>query len=411
MTPRKSWCPLGAECLRAALLGMPLLDEVLSGFMVISLPLLRADLGLSYAQAGLLMTAGHAASMLLGPIISLASDRRSKRLPVLAGILGTAAGFALIAGARGFAGLLLAFLIISPANSIALGLGQASLIDQAPHAAPRTMTRWAGMGAVGDLLSPLALAAWIAHGQGWRPLFWLSAGFWLAFGLALSPLPFPRSSAGAEADGDSPNRGPEVSRLAALKSAARQPLLLRWMAVLLVTDLLDESFVGFATLYLTDAMHVSPAAASLAMSAQMAGSVLGLLLLDRLLGRYRGERLLPALALLALTGLLLLLNASSIGWAAAALFLTGLGAAGWYPIAKAAAYGVLPGRTGTVLAVMALSGPFGAALPAAIGGAASRWGIRAAIILTALAPLGVLLLAPRDHHPRAGDVTTNEPAN
>src|SRR6476660_4064462 len=172
----KAWSRLGGvEFLRPALLGMPLLDEVLSGFLSVSLPLLRAALRLSYAQAGLLLTAGHSAAMLLGPAVSLTSDRQSKRVPVLTGMIGTAVGFALIAGARSFAGLLLAFVLIFPANAVALGLAQASLIDQAPEAAPRTMTRWAAMGAVGDLLSPLLLAAWITYGHGWRPLFALAA--------------------------------------------------------------------------------------------------------------------------------------------------------------------------------------------------------------------------------------------
>jgi hypothetical protein len=44
---------------------------------------------------------------------------------------------------------------------------------------------------------------------------------------------------------------------------------------------------------------------------------------------------------------------------------------------------------------MGLSGPIEAAMPALIGGVASRWGIRAAVTLLALAPVGVLLLAPR----------------
>src|SRR5207244_6213818 len=141
-----------------------------------------------------------------------------------------------------FARSLLAFVLISPANSVALGLGQASLIDQAPEAAPRTMARWTIMGAVGDLLSPLVLAAWISHGQGWRPLFWLSAGFWLAFALVVWPLPFPSSGAKVGSAADEAVDPPEASRLATLKEPLGQPRLFRWMAVLLVTDLLDEVF-------------------------------------------------------------------------------------------------------------------------------------------------------------------------
>src|SRR5437667_7161252 len=116
--------------LRLALLCLELLDEFLSGFLVIGLPLIRNDLHLTYAQAGLLFTVGDTASMLLNPVLSLLSDRGSKRLFVMGGLLFTAAGFALAATTRSFGGMLLAMVLIVPANSTAVDLAQAALIDQ-----------------------------------------------------------------------------------------------------------------------------------------------------------------------------------------------------------------------------------------------------------------------------------------
>ncbi|MCM8748966.1 hypothetical protein NET02_07415 [Thermomicrobiaceae bacterium CFH 74404] len=62
-----------------------MLDELATGFPVLALPLIRDELGLSYVQAGLLFTVGELSSLVLEPLISVLSDRRSKRLPVLAG--------------------------------------------------------------------------------------------------------------------------------------------------------------------------------------------------------------------------------------------------------------------------------------------------------------------------------------
>jgi FSR family fosmidomycin resistance protein-like MFS transporter len=384
-----------ARLLRPALLGVPLLDELLCGFLVVSLPLVRDSLHLSYAQVGLLLTVGECTAMLIDPVVSLFSDRGSKRWPVLVGVLGTAAGFALAATAQSFTGMLVAFALLAPANAVGISLAQAALVDAAPEAAPRTVTRWTAMGAVGDLLSPLLFAAWTFRGLEWRPLFGLVAGVWLVVAVLLWPLRFPQAGVAAETPADQPAPG----LFAGLKPALRSSRLLRWAAVLLVVDLLDEVWIGFAALFLTDVVRLTPTAASLALSAQMGGAILGLFMLDRLLSRFRGERLLPALACLTLVGTLLFLNVRTFGWASAALLLIGLGAAGWYPIAKAAAYATLPGRTGTVLAVLGITAPFEAALPAVVGAVASRWGIHASMGLLALAPLGVLLLAPRSRPP------------
>jgi hypothetical protein len=81
--------------------------------------------------------------------------------------------------------------------------------------------------------------------------------------------------------------------------------------------------------------------------------------------------------------------------AALGLTLVEIGAAGWYPIAKAAAYSICPGRPGIVLAVMSLVIPVDIALPGCIGLLASHFGLPWAIGVLALSPLGVLLFQPR----------------
>ena len=125
----------------------------------------------------------------------------------------------------------------------------------------------------------------------------------------------------------------------------------------------------------------------------MTGSLVGLLLLDRLHDRIDGERLLPGMAVVSLAGVLLLLGTRSIGLAGTALLVIGLGTAGWYPIAKAAAYQTLPGRSGTVRAICGLTAPLEAALPALVGFVAGRFGILAGVGLLGMAPVGVLIFA------------------
>src|SRR5262245_35461468 len=115
--------------LRASLATTALLDELTTGLLIVGLPLLRDTLHLSYDQAGLLFSAGALSSLLLEPGINLASDRAAKRLPILVGMLCLVLAFLVSALAPGYALLLLAFVVLYPANGAAVGLSQAALID------------------------------------------------------------------------------------------------------------------------------------------------------------------------------------------------------------------------------------------------------------------------------------------
>lgn len=372
------------------LLSFPLLDELISGLPVIAMPLLRADLSLSYTQVGLIFTVGQVAALIFDPAINLMSDRHSKRGPVLGGMIGLVLGYALVASAPTYAVLLVAFGLITVAGGAAIGLAQATLIDRDVNNAPRTMTRWTTLAAVGDLLAPPAIAVAVAWNFGWRPLFWLAALLWLIMVLVVWPQRFPQPIA-LDTEGGQPAPGP----IASLGAALRTPTLLRWLGIVLLCSMLDEIFLGFASLYLVDVVGLNAATTSMVLGGGMVGGLLGLIVLDRILKRISRSRLLFCMALLTLAGIIALLVARSLSIAAAAMFIIGLGASSWYPLAKAAAYETLPGRSGTVRAVDSLGAPFEIAVPLTVGLVAERFGISAGIALLGLAPIFVLLLLPR----------------
>src|SRR6185312_769246 len=183
-----------ASLLRLTLLHMGLLDELIIGFLIVGLPLLRDHLGLTYAQVGLLFSAGALSSMVLEPIINLISDRNSKRWWILGGLLFLAACYALLGNVRSFGWLVFAFIVLYPAVDAAVGLSQAALIDSAPDDSARTMTRWTLMSGIGDLLSPLVVAAFVMLGMGWSALCWLSVGLWLGAAVVVWSQRFPRQA-------------------------------------------------------------------------------------------------------------------------------------------------------------------------------------------------------------------------
>src|SRR5690348_2968750 len=145
--------------LRLALLSTTLLDEIVSGFPIVGLPLVRDQLNLSYAQIGLLLSIGGIVAIVIEPMINLLSDRTPRRYWILGGLLTLALAFILAGNAPNFIVLLLAFALISPASDAALGQSEATLIDQNPQNSTQTMTHWTLMGAIGDLLAPLTVTA------------------------------------------------------------------------------------------------------------------------------------------------------------------------------------------------------------------------------------------------------------
>lgn len=396
-----------AWLLRATLLGTALLDELTSGFPVVALPLLRDRLHLTYAQAGLLFTAGALSSLLLEPVINLLADRGPKRPLIAGGMLALVCAFVVLGVASTYAVVLLGFIVFYPATGAAVGISQAALVDAQPASAARTMARWTFLSGVGDLLSPLAVALLLAAGEGWPAICVLGTVVWLAALAGMLFLPFthermPFGTIRAEGSNapDAPLAQAHATAAApgvivGLRAALRDLALLRWAGVVLLCGMVDEIFLGFAALFLRDHLHASAAAVTLMILAGSLSALVGVAGLDRLLVYVSGSRLLPWLALVALVAMVAFVFAPGLWLAAPALCLLDLAAAGWYPIAQAAAYGCMPGRSGTVRTVIALGAPFEVVLPGIVGMLAARFGITAGVAFLGLAPLGVLLLAPR----------------
>ena len=381
-----------AKVLSTTLLCVELLDELIGGLPVVALSLLRDQVMLTYAQVGLLFMLAELASVLCDPIISLLSDRGSKRWWISSGLVGLSFSFVLIGSVHSFALLLLAFVLAALCGKAAVGLAQAVLIDQAAMSSARTMTRWVLMGSSGDLLAPLAVTLAAIAGAGWSGLCWLAAALWFVVALAALPQRFPRAQV-ISSDGE----GESVGLWAGLHVALRDPVLLRWAALATIPTMMDEVFLSFVSLYLHDVLHASQALIGVIIAIDMAGSLVGLLIVGQIVkrGKVRPRQLLMWLALVALIGVVGFLTFHSLWIAALMLFVTSLGVTGWYPIAKAAAYDRLPGRSGTVLAVISLGGPFEIALPGIIGYVAARFGLLTGLGLLGLAPVLMLLLAPK----------------
>jgi FSR family fosmidomycin resistance protein-like MFS transporter len=366
----------------ATLLAIELLDELVFGAREAAWPLIRDDLSLSYTQIGLLLAVPNLVSLVVEPMLGVASVTWRRRVLVLGGGLCFALALALAAGAPAFWTLLVAFSLLYPASGAFVSLSQAALMDLEPDRREHNMARWTFAGGVGVVLGPLALAGFVWIGLGWRELF---VGFAI---LALALVLRVRRSPDSAEAGERP-------RLRDALRTIRRREVFRWLLLLELSDLLGDVLLGFLALYLVDAVEASPATGGLAVAVWSGAGLAGAAAMIPLLRRVDGLRYLRASAAVSavlFVGFLLVPGVQAKLLLVAAIAVVN---AGWYSVLQARLYGALDGKSGLVLTVGALF-PLNAFLPLGIAAAAERWGLDAALWPLLAAPLALLLLVPRE---------------
>jgi FSR family fosmidomycin resistance protein-like MFS transporter len=371
-----------------AALAVELVDELADGTRAAALPLIRHDLGLSYGQLGLLASAPVLIGSLLElPVGALAGPGRRRHRIILAGgavflaaLLGTA-----LAGS--FAGLLISFIAFYPASGAFVSLTEASLMDADPDRQEQHMARWTLAGSVGAVLGPLLLTGILAAGGGWRDGYLLAAGAaavaWL--GVARWPL--------RAVTDPGPPRLRQVPRQVA--GALRRGGVLRWLALLEVSDLLLDVFTGFLAVYFVAVVHASPEQAALAVAVRYGAGIAGDLVVIRVLDRVSGLPVLRASAAAALLLYPAFLLVPGFAAKLAVLAVLTIVTAPWYPVAQAQLYASLPGQSGIVVTLSSAAALAGGLGPLAVGFAAEHAGLAVTLSGLVLAPATVLCLAWR----------------
>jgi MFS transporter, FSR family, fosmidomycin resistance protein len=348
-------------------------------------PSIRADLGLSYAAIGLLLTIPGLVSGVVEPLLALGSGSGRRPAIITVGGLAFAAALLMAAAATNFALLLLAFVILYPASGAFVALTQATLMDSEPDRHEKNMARWVLAGSVGVVAGPLLLAGALRVGLGWRFLFVL-------FAIATAPLAVRRRE---------PQAAPEAAgatfaaAIRTTRAALRNREVLRWLVLLQVTDLLGDVFAGFLALYFVDVVHVSVGDAAFTVVVWTVAGLAGDALLVPLLGRVRGLTYLRLSAMAVAVAYPALLLVPSLPLKLLLLAAVSVLHAGWYAIPQARLYSELRDDSAVAVAVSNIAGLAGGTFPLVIGLAAAQWGLAAAMWLCAIAPLAVLVLLPR----------------
>jgi MFS transporter, FSR family, fosmidomycin resistance protein len=370
-------------------------DELHYGIQSAALPSMRVDLGLTYAQIGLLLGLPGLLSSFIEPVMFLLGDILARKRLVIGGGLAIALALALTATAQSYPAMLLAFMIAYPASGAFVSLSQATLIDLHPGREPHMMARWTVFGSAGNLLGPALLAGLFALGLSWRIPYigLLVLALTLLWGLARRSFP-PRHAALGE-------HAPSLKEtprwmLANLMEAFHNRTLMRWVGLLPLSDLMLDILTGYSALYLADVAGLTPAQTGLALTLLMAASLGADLLLIPLLERVPGRSVVRISAILSIFIYSAFLLAP--GTAIKIILLAGvrISTIGWYAVLKGEAYAAAPGRSGTVEAVNSLVGVIAGVLTALVGWTASQAGLPAAMWLLLAGPLALILFVPRE---------------
>jgi MFS transporter, FSR family, fosmidomycin resistance protein len=380
------------------LLLIEFVDEFIYGAREAAWPLIRADLGLTYVQIGMLLGLPGIISGLTEPVLGILGDVWKRRVLVLGGGAVFALSLLLTGFSRTYVWLLLSFVLFSPASGAFVNLSQATLMDAAPQHHERNMARWTFAGSLGVVLGPVVLAGCLALAFGWRAIFIGTAVVTTGVVLLARRIPFGGAQS-AVGTSDEATGSEATAFLAGLRDALRALRrwdVLRWLLLLQFSDLMLDVLLGYLALYFVDVVQVTSTQASTAVAVWTGLGLLGNFLIMRLLTRVSGLRYLRISAvaeLLLFCGFLLI---STFAGKLLLLALLGLFNAGWYSILKARLYSSLPGQSGVAMAVSNVFGLFGSLIPLGLGFVAESAGLSVTMWLLGLGPLALLVGLPRE---------------
>jgi FSR family fosmidomycin resistance protein-like MFS transporter len=368
----------------AVLYGVELLDEFIYGLFGATLPTIKTELALTYTQVGLLFTLPGLIGVMGEPFIGLLGDTRHRRALVLGGIMATAIGLTLIAGAQQYVPLLLAQCIMYVASGAYVNLSQATLIDRDSRRAEHTMARWVAMGAIGVTISPLLITLVLSAEGSWRVVYLgtaLAAG---SFAVLLFKQRFD-GHAGAE---DEVGSLKQLGR--SLLAALRSRTLIKWVILAELADFMLDKLLEVTGLYFHDVAGVSLPAASAAVTLATIAGLIGNFALVPLLEKVNGVRVLRVSAFIALIAYVALLMIPIVWVKYALIAVINLSTAGWFAVLRAKCYEVLPGQSGVVVAVTSLANISSLFVPLLLGGIADAFGLQMAMWVLIIGPIALI---------------------
>ena len=341
---------------------------------------LREDVGLSYAQDGLVLAALSFGGI-VGVVFQAAADYVSRRALAALGALAYGAAMITFGLADGFWVLFVAAFVWGAASDAFIHGCEVALVDLAGPDLPRALARVNAWSSVGDLLAPLTLIAATALGFGWRGLFMAGGSLMLTYGVWLTSQRFPPPHP----------RGEDAHAARDLLAVLTDGRVLLMAVMMGLFALLDEPLLAFLIAYLKEVAGHGPGMAVALSTGALVGGLIGYALAERLIPDDSPGAVLAPSALATALSLPVLAFGPQAWMVVAGGLAFGVSGAVFYNALQSLVLTLRPGQAGSTGAVVSIIGLAGAGFPAFVGWVADAWGLGAGLGLYVAFP--ALLLA------------------
>lgn len=361
-------------------------DEICSGLLLVLMPSLAARLGLSVQQVGWCFQALTSVGAVVDPLAGVAIDHLRRRPLLVWGAAGWAAALLLAAGAGSFGWLLAGFALAGAASGPLAHTADVVVLEAHPITADRVSSRSTWLDTLGALSAPaaVAIASWL--GADVRLLLVGTVLVVAGYALLLSGTVVPgavRALGGSHA---------LLQVVEGARDIARDRQARRWVGALVLFEVL-EPVEAFEPVWLASEVGASQGMIAVHVALGFLATLVSTALLDRWLAHHDAR---PVLVGAGVASLLLYpawLLAPGLAVKFVLVVPRNAVAAPLWPILRSRALTSLPGRGGTVTAVVSLLGLI--PLHAAVGWLAARIGLTYSLLLLAVGALVGLLAVIR----------------
>jgi DHA1 family inner membrane transport protein len=349
------------------------------GLLGPSVPAIVRDLGISYAQAGLLFTLLSLGSLFGSSAGAIASDHTNRKIALASFCLAFAVSLIAMGLVPGYVALCATVFVFSLFGGPIGAVGQSAMLDMYPDQRGRLLSIQTLFSAGGSFIAPLLVAVNLTGGLAWRWPFLEAAALALLLMATVLWVRIPNSSAD------------RVGRTS-LASIIRNPNMIIASVLIFFNVALDLGFSYWLAEYFNTELGVSLRLSSAVVSLFLVGMMSSRLATSRLIRRIATKNILIGGLSVGLVSLVAFLLVPAPAAKAAFTFTYGLGIGPIFPLILSKASEEYPRQSGAVTGLLfGCLSLGGMVFPLLLGLLASVFGIERSYFLTLFVLIGIFI--------------------